>query len=195
MPALIDHESRRHQIARIAADIIARVGLEPLTMRQIAKEAGFSTTIVTHYFANKRELLLYTYRASVANTGERVEAALQSDPCDLQGCVESLLPGDEASLRDWKVYFAFWQMALVDAEFAAEQRGQVANARSILLRVLNARARAGLNRGANLDGVARRLVVVIQGIAIHSIFDPVDWSADGQRAFLNGELQALEAAG
>ncbi|MDD2669165.1 TetR/AcrR family transcriptional regulator, partial [Zoogloea sp.] len=96
MPAVVDHEKRRQQIAGIAADLISRVGLDALTMREIAAAAGYSTTIVTHYFASKRDLLLYTYRASASNAQGRVNAVLARDPCDLKGSIEALLPLDEA---------------------------------------------------------------------------------------------------
>lgn len=193
MPALVDHESRRQQIARIATAIISRIGLDAVTMRQIAAEAGFSTTIVTHYFASKRELLLYTYRSSALDAQRRVDEVLAVDPCDLQGSVEALLPLDPVRLGEWKVYFAFWQMALVDPDFAAEQRAQADNARSILRRVLETRINAGCSHvGLDVvDTVARRLLVQILGIAIHSLFDSRDWAEGGQKAYLADELAAL----
>lgn len=193
MPAPVDHEFRRQQIARIATDIICRVGLDAVTMRQIAAEAGFSTTIVTHYFASKRELLLYTYRWSALKAQARVDAVLAVDPVDLQGAVEALLPLDPGRMGEWKVYFAFWQMALVDPDFAAEQRAQADNAEGILRRVLAARARAGRCRVGldEVDTTARRLLVQIIGMAVHSLFDPRDWSEVGQRRFLAAELVAL----
>ncbi|MDD3352089.1 TetR/AcrR family transcriptional regulator [Zoogloea sp.] len=193
MPALVDHESRRQQIARIATTIICRVGLDAVTMRQIAAEAGFSTTIVTHYFANKKELLLYTYRSSALDAQARMGEVLALDPCDLQGSVEALLPLDPVRQGEWKVYFAFWQMALVDPDFAAEQRAQAENARAILRRVLEARVRAGCSPIAleAVDTVARRLLVQILGIAIHSLFDSRDWAENGQKAYLAEELAAL----
>ena len=188
MPAVVNHEERRQQIARIAADLISSVGLDAMTMREIAAAAGFSTTIVTHYFANKRELMLYTYRASVAHAQAR-------DACDLPASIEALLPFDESSLKDWKVFLAFWQIAQVDPDFAAEQRAQAANADSILRRVLMARAAAGrgLNE-ADVDATSRRLLVFIVGLAVQAVFDTVGWSPQAQRAFLKSELRLLAGA-
>lgn len=192
MPAVVDHESRREHVARIAADIIARIGIEAVTMRQIAAEAGFSTTIVTHYFRNKQELLLHTYRVAAGNAQARVAATLQRDPCDLPGCLEALLPQDDASLRDWKVYLAFWHTAVLDPDFAAEQASQALNARRLLAGVLKARAQAGLRPHADeIDETAKRLLVIIVGVAVQSVFDPVMWSPDEQRRFLLAELGPL----
>lgn len=195
MPAVVNHEERRQQIARIAADLISSVGLDAMTMREIAAAAGFSTTIVTHYFASKRELMLYTYRASVEHAQARVDAVIAQDPCNLQGSIEALLPFDESSLKDWKVFLAFWQIAQVDPDFAAEQRAQAANADNILRRVLKARAAAGRGLSeADVDATSRRLLVFIVGLAVQAVFDTVGWSPQAQRAFLNFELRALAGA-
>ena len=195
MPAVVNHEERRQQIARIAADLISSVGLDAMTMREIAAAAGFSTTIVTHYFANKRELMLYTYRASVEHAQARVDAVIARDACDLPASIEALLPFDESSLKDWKVFLAFWQIAQVDPDFAAEQRAQAANADNILRRVLKARAAAGRGLSeADVEATSRRLLVFIVGLAVQAVFDTLGWSPQAQRAFLAAELPMLAGA-
>lgn len=192
MPAVVDHEHRRLHVARIAADIIARVGIDALTMRQIAAEAGYSTAIVTHYFSSKQELLLHTYRTAAANAQSRVAAALDRDPSDLLGCLEALLPRDDPSVQDWKVYLAFWHIAVLDPDFAAEQASQALNARRLLRGVLEARARQGLLPAPEeFDVVARRLLVMVIGVAVQSVFDPVSWSPESQREYLVAELGPL----
>lgn len=192
MPAVVDHDHRRLHVARIAADIIARVGIESLTMRQIATEAGYSTAIVTHYFSSKQELLLHTYRTAAANAQARVAAALARDPSDLLGCLEALLPRDEVSIQDWKVYLAFWHIAVLAPDFAAEQASQAHNARSLLRGVLEARARQGLPpKPEEFDAAARRLLVIVIGVAVQSVFDPVSWSPTLQREYLLTELGPL----
>lgn len=192
MPAVVDHDRRRRHVARIAADIIARVGIDAVTMRQVAAEAGYSTTIVTHYFANKQELMLHTYHVAAENAQARVAAVLDRAPCDLLGCLEALLPRDEASLQDWKVYLAFWHVAVLDPVFSAEQGAQALKARRILRDVLENRTRAGLPPAAEeLDAVARRLLVIVIGVAVQSLFDPVSWSPEVQREYLVAELGPL----
>jgi AcrR family transcriptional regulator len=192
MPAVVDHDSRRLHVARIAADIIARVGIDAVTMRQIATEAGFSTAIVTHYFASKQALLLHTYRMAADNAQTRVSAALQHDAGDLLGCIEALLPRDPDSRRDWKVFLAFWHTAVHDPLFAAEQAAQASNARRLLREVLQARMQAGLlDRGLDPEQVAQRLLVLIVGAALQAVFDPLAWSAAALRAFFVAELGEL----
>lgn len=194
MPAPVDHSERRDRIAEIVSDIISRDGLDAVTIRQVATAAGYSTTIVTHYFASKRELLLYTYQAAATHAQRRVDAVLGRDPLDLQGYLEALLPLDEASLREWRVYFAFWQLAAIDTEFATEQQRGERHAREGIVRILEARARAGQGPvPADPEAAARRLLTLLLGVAVQAMFDPLDWSAGRQKEFLTGELRALGA--
>lgn len=192
MPAVVDHESRRHHVARIAADIIARVGMDAVTMRQIATEAGFSTAIVTHYFASKQDLLLHTYRTAAENAQARLTEAQARDNCDLLGCLEALLPRDEASRQDWRVFLAFWHTAVLDPLFAEEQAAQALKARALLRGVIEARLRAGLAAAAEeIDGLAQHLLVIVIGVAVQAVFDPVTWSPGAIRSYLVARLGEL----
>ncbi len=75
MPARGDHGQRRQQVARIAADLVAADGLAAATRRRIAEAAGCSTTVVSHYFTDKRDLVTATYR----EVGDRVAARSSED--------------------------------------------------------------------------------------------------------------------
>lgn len=192
MPAIVDHDSRREHVARIAADLIARVGLNSVTMRQIAAEAGFSTAIVTHYFSSKHELLLHTYRSTAISAQARVDAVLAQHPGDVLASLEALVPRDEESRRDWKVYIAFWHIAALDPVFAAEQAAQALNARRILHEALQARSARGWPPAeAEVATVAQRLLLILVGLSVQAVFDPVNWSADAIRRYLVAELGPL----
>ena len=192
MPAPVDQEQRRQKITDIVAQIISRDGLDAVTIREVAAAAGYSTTIVTHYFANKRELLLYTYQAAAARAQARVDQVLGKNDADLQGYLEALLPLDMESLRDWRVYFAFWQVASVDIDFAKEQRRRMSQVRKILAAIVTTQFRAAQPlQSGNPELVAKRLLTVLLGIAVQAIFDPKGWSAAHQRRFLADEIRTL----
>lgn len=57
MPKLGMGPIRREQICRAAAAVIAREGFAGTTMRMVAEEAGVSTGMLNHYFANRADLL------------------------------------------------------------------------------------------------------------------------------------------
>ena len=58
MPAKVDADDRRHGLVLAAAALIAEEGIGALTNQRIAERLGASTTVVTHYFRSKRELVL-----------------------------------------------------------------------------------------------------------------------------------------
>lgn len=189
MPRQVDHEERRRAVAEIATSLIARGGLDALTVREVARAANYSTAIVSHYFSGKRELLSYIYQAAVDRAAERINKVVAQDPCDLLGVIDAILPVNAGQSRDWQVWFAFWGMAVADAEFAADQRRMVLNAHRIFREVLVARQRARLlSRNADCELLARLCVTLLDGIAIQAVFDPADWPPERQRAVIAAAL-------
>lgn len=53
-----DQDAKRAKIAQAACDVILRLGLAQASLAEIAREMGYTTGILRHYFANKEELLL-----------------------------------------------------------------------------------------------------------------------------------------
>lgn len=191
MPIVVDHEQRRREVAEVAADLIARLGLERVTVREIAAATGFSTTVVSHYFRDKRELLMLAYRLAAARARRRIDAATGDGTERLRQSVEAILPLDEASRRDWHVWLAFWSVAASDREFAAEQRRR---ARETLDLVRGLVAGALGPAGEDATAPAERLLTNIYGISMQAVFDPARWPAKRQREALDAELAAILTA-
>jgi TetR/AcrR family transcriptional repressor of bet genes len=116
MPARGDHEQRRREVARIAADLVAAGGLGAATHRRIAEAAGCSTTVVSHYFADKRDLVDATYKHVGDRVAARLDAAAGVSCAPLLATLEALLPLDEDRIRDWRLLFTFLGLAATDAD-------------------------------------------------------------------------------
>jgi len=181
------HRHKRDEVADVAAGLIERAGLAALTVREVAAAAGCSTTVVTHYFADKSELLLHTYRLVANRAQRRIDRVLEADPLDLQGWCEALLPVDDLRRRDCKVWFAFWHAASDDATYAAEQRYWVQHSRRVLRGIL---AKRGYPRAA---ATARHLLALLMGVAVQAVFDADDWPRARQIAFFRDEIRRLDA--
>lgn len=195
MPRYVDHDARRELVARVAGDLIAEHGLEALTVRRVAEAAGYSTTVVSHYFTDRRDLVTATYRAAAARSSDRFDAALVDAADPLQSCLEALLPTDDEGLRDWRTRFAFWALAVADPELAREQDDRVQSARRRLAAVLEReRTRGRVPEGLDLGDTAYRLLVLVHGVGTHAAFDTDYWTAARQRAAVRAELEALVGA-
>src|SRR3954464_14500290 len=107
MPKIVDIAQRRAELTEATARLIARSGIEAATMREIAAEAGWTTGALTHYFADKRELLLATFEASLAaRRSRRAELNDASAGARLRASLEGALPIDEDRRRHWLVTLA-----------------------------------------------------------------------------------------
>jgi AcrR family transcriptional regulator len=172
-----------------AIRLIAKAGLEGVTVRDIAEAVGCSTAVVSHYFHNKRELLLLTYRATIDRSTERWEAASRGE---IRAYLAELMPLDEERLDEWKVWLAFWAKAAQDEEIAEEQRQCVLRARgSIHLALESLYARGHLRPEVDRALAARRVLATITGIAVQVMFDPDDWPNERQHEVVDAELRPL----
>lgn len=177
MPPPVDHDRKRNEIASIVAGLIAERGLEATTIREVAARAGSSTTVVTHYFATKRAMLLAAYRHAAQAAQQRFDATARCFPDDPLACLESLLPIDAENRRAWQVYFQFWPMANRDEEMAGEQRWWNTNALGLAARTVKL-AFPGVE---DLEQKAQLALSALQGIALQALFDPEGWPAERQR--------------
>ena len=169
------------------------MGLEAVTIRDVAEAAGCSTAIVSHYFHNKRELLFLTYQATIDAATARSEVAFMAD--DLAGFLAEIMPLDEERLMEWKIWLSFWAKAAADPEIAEVQRNCVLHTRGRILAILDRlEAKASLTPGLDREHHARRLLATVTGMAVEVMFDPEDWPNEKQHALIDPELQMLYRA-
>ncbi len=190
MPLVVDHDARRREVALIAARLIAASGLEAVTVRDVARVAGFSTAVVSYYFENKRALLMFVYRMAAFDTVERVRRR-RNRGADIQRCIEAILPLDRQRRDRWKVWFAFWGMAGDDPEFAAEQQLRGREARMLFAELLETASTIPAETAEHRDIQARRLLAMVTGLSGQATYDPSDWPASRQRALLAVEIATL----
>lgn len=109
MPKLGMEPIRREQICRAAAKVIAKEGFAGTTMRMVAEEAGVSTGMLNHYYANRMEMLEETL-VFVSQRQQAREAAgledLKPGEERLRCVIRSVLPTDRESMQAWRVWIA-----------------------------------------------------------------------------------------
>lgn len=107
MPKLGMGPIRREQICRAAAAVIAREGFDGTTMRLVAEEAGVSTGMLNHYFANRQELLTQTLVFVSERAQERMRDAVAELPPGrerLLGLLDTALKDEEQVTITWRVW-------------------------------------------------------------------------------------------
>jgi AcrR family transcriptional regulator len=176
MPKVVDHEQRREELAAAVWGLASRDGLEAVTIRAVAAEAGWSTGALHHYFSDKEELLLFAFQTVAERVGRRVAAAREvaTEPLELVHELLAIgLPVDAERRAETRAWFAFLGLALTRPPLARAQRlayrawrGMVADA------LREAQERGEVDAGIDVDREAAGLVALVDGLAVQATFEP-----------------------
>ena len=183
----VDHDERRRRIAEVTVDVIAREGLEAATIRRIAAELGGPTKIITHYFADKQELLVWAYRSLAEQSERYLTEVIARDPTDIVSALMAMTAIDESQTLLWRVYIAFWDRAARDPFFAELQRTQINLALKRIAEII--RARNGERE--DVESVSQRLNALVQGISLLALADKERWSPERVRGTLADEVEVV----
>ena len=128
MPKIVDHEAQRENFALAAMRLMALHGLEGVTMRAVAAEAGLSYGSLFHYFDSKDELLLHAVQHLTGEQTRRVNA-YESRYSGLKA-LEHLLCDDaivsDSSRDSWLVWMTFQYKVALEPSFA-ERHAEMIN--------------------------------------------------------------------
>jgi AcrR family transcriptional regulator len=175
MPKKVDRHARRAAIAESVWRLTARGGIEAVTMRHVAADAGMSLGQVQHYFASKDALLSFALdlvgEQVTTRTSQREAAPVDEevDPRQLvHDVVIEMLPLDEQRHLEAQVSVAFLARAAVAPHLAAQLRRGHAELQEFIVD----QVRRGQRRGTvpvHLDPAreARTLLAVLDGLTVH----------------------------
>lgn len=114
-------DARQNEVATAARRAMMRRGIDA-TLREIAREGGFTTGLVTHYFPDKRAVVVGAFAAAsedfIGVVRERLAAAPDSTSL-LSAFVESAIPSAPERQAEWRLWAEMWAYAGRDPEFAA----------------------------------------------------------------------------
>jgi AcrR family transcriptional regulator len=195
MPKVVDHEERRAELGAAVWRLASREGLEALTVRRVAEEAGWSTGAVVHYFSDKEELLLFAFRTVADRVGRRLAAAEErtDEPLELaRTWLVQGLPLDAERRAEVRVWFAFLGLALARPALARAQRLTYRAWRTRVADLLEEAQRRGQVRaGVDCSAAAAALVAVVDGLAVQATFEPRALSGRRQAELVDQQLDAL----
>jgi AcrR family transcriptional regulator len=100
MPKFVDHDARRSKIIDATLQVLAERGPAGLRFRTVADRIGGSSTMVTHYYGTRQELLdsLIENLASWPEEVSELEAGADNPRDRLRLFLRWLLPCDERGL-------------------------------------------------------------------------------------------------
>ena len=128
MPRQVDHDLRRRQIAQAVWRLATQGGLEQVTLRLVAAEAGVSARLLQYYFGTRDQLLLGALEILNTDAERRAQerlATLGAAPgmrAIVRGVLLEFLPLDEERRNRHLVYAAYFVRFLVEPALAAVAR-------------------------------------------------------------------------
>ena len=194
MPKLVDHDVRRKELLDAVWRIIARAGIAAATTREIAREAGVSNGVLSHYFPDKDSLLTAALRSSYdqfyERTRERTHGLVGLDA--LRVVVLEALPVDHERVLEAQIGVTFWGLALGNEALIQVQQSEWERFWDLLSdRVAEARTLGELPASADLDGITHELVVLVEGLSAEAVLYPARVPAVRQIAILDAILDRI----
>ena len=191
MPKKVDHEERRRAFLEAAYRCIKRDGFAGMTVRAVAKEAGFTTGALTHYFQSKDELLIAASEAGAdvvrpemddAATGASARAALRE-------LLYTVLPTSAAMKAQWRFWIAFWERAAHSPQVQRVMRERYFEYTNRVAAVIRRSQEQGETpREIDAERVAREIIALIDGIGVQVMIGSRKFTSAVQREYVDGLL-------
>jgi AcrR family transcriptional regulator len=194
VPKDVDHEARRAELLEAVWRVVARDGIERATVRVIAKETGWSTGVLAHYFADKDEILVSALHLMYERIAVRWTTKLEglSGIEALHELVLDNLPLDDERELETKFLMNYWSRVIRDGDGMPrpERRGpQLIDLLSDLVREAQ---QAGEIRGDDEpEDVAEGLLALIDGFSLHALLDPQRLTRERQVELVAREFDLL----
>jgi TetR/AcrR family transcriptional regulator, transcriptional repressor of bet genes len=195
MPKIVDHAQRRDEIALVACRVVAEHGFDQASMVRIAREAGYTTGMLAHYYENKQEIIIAALRLILKRIDERLTRAAGSHTrADLLALLTEALPVDEHRRTECAFWTSFW------GQVTADRRMKRINAwvHREYMRLFERCLAQGWAEWAHWapdtrEQVLRSLVTFINGLTASAVANPGDWPPAKQTGQLRLQLRLLHA--
>jgi AcrR family transcriptional regulator len=138
MPKVVDRVEQRREIGAALLRVVAREGMEEVSVRAVAAEAGRSAGAVQKYFRTKDEMLGFALELAGERTNERFAAVDPTGPVEdvLRRYIVATLPLDEERRSEAQVWIAFTAKAMRHDEYAEVLRQIDREVREVLVELL-----------------------------------------------------------
>jgi TetR/AcrR family transcriptional regulator, transcriptional repressor of bet genes len=180
MPKQIDEEAQIARIVHATGTVLATQGIDGLSLRAVAREAGCTTGLLMHWFASKADLVQAALTHTAVAQSARVTQRLAASPPDVLGAIAEFLPLDEQRRAESRIWLSFMALAMSTPALMRDHQQRYARFRQEIIAHLQDRG----FRGANPAEVADRIIALVDGICAGATLDPAYWTPQRQRAVL-----------
>ena len=188
MPKKLEYTLRREAFLAAAYRTIKKKGLAGLTVRAVARAAGFTAGALVHYVKSVDRLLLdaedYSARGWRAGMEEN-----EQQPDKLQALRQVLffaLPSDEDRRGHWNYWVGFWERSVRNAAVRKRMRMRYEEYFGRLERLIkNAQNSGDIDESIDTGEAARVCVALMDGIGVQTLRSGFPLSPEMQRAIID----------
>lgn len=189
----IDPEEKRDELVQAALRVIQARGFEGASLRQIAIEAGCTTGVLTHYFANKEDLfrqLTNLMLEAMTDWGDQLVAS-----GNVYEVLRQVLEAPFATGEYSEVWYLWYQLLL-----KARVDGALADKINVHARALHqklevlvsaAQSRGEVRDDQAADLLVEQIVSVTEGWSLMAPVDPGRYNATRREALVDLALDGL----
>lgn len=192
-----DHEAKRDEIAEAACKAILKRGLGAAGLADIAREMGYTTGVLRHYFPDKEELLLYAKNRLFDLAYDRVVQIRDQHQGSerLKVMAIELLPRDADGIDKWRLLITFNGRAIGHPELMKRQHRRNERFWALFADEIMVLQRAG-ELSPELDPrlEACGIIAFVDGLAEQVVMEPKEWSAEELTAMMRRYVDSIPSA-
>ncbi|HEV2284629.1 MAG TPA: TetR/AcrR family transcriptional regulator [Steroidobacteraceae bacterium] len=194
MPKIVDHAERRDEIALVACRVVATHGFDQASMVRIAREAGYTTGMLAHYFDSKQDIIIAALRLILRRIEERLTLPPDAARPDLLTLLTEALPVDAHRRIECAFWTTFWGQVSADKRLKRINAWVHREYLRLFERCLS-QCWPEWSRwpAATREPVLRSLVTFINGLTASAAANAGDWPAAVQIEQLRLQLALLYA--
>jgi len=193
MPKIVDHAQRRDEIALVACRVVAAHGFDGASMVRIAREAGYTTGMLAHYFDSKQDIISAALRLMLRRIDERLRRPAQGEARpDLLDLLLEALPIDAQRRIECAFWITFWGQVTADRRLKRINAWVHREYLRLFERCLDVSWKEWPHwPPPTREQVLRSLITFINGLTASAVANPGDWPAQKQIAQLRLQIELL----
>ncbi len=160
--------------------LLARGGLESISLRHVATEAGVSTGQVQHYFPSRDAMMEF----ATSTIAERIATRITAAGPDLRQLLTALLPTDPESAADARILIGYLAFASV--------RPQISETLATNGLAFRDHVATMLPHHPDPTSAAESLLALLDGLAIHVTIGQL--APDKARVLLSAAIDAAQGS-
>lgn len=194
MPKIVDHDQRRAELAKHVIRVMVREGLAGTTVRGVAREAGFTSGILSHYFTGKEDMINFALNAVSDKIYEVIDRKLMRAAGareKLKVVIETHVPisqGSEGSV----VSIIFWASAIHEPVLRAQFERVYDKWRLYVTAILNDAVKQGeISASSDINVLTDLVIAACDGFVVSWTVQPDRMTTTARRKAVDQILQIV----